>query len=190
MLCQPGAYLLLQLRPPCQAHMTLMGSWATTTTETSPGIVPSSMGWTPVQMAEDSGCSLPISALPQDMVLPHEVGSPPATGALPQGPSTPTAIVPTVAQAPYNDPSLQLPAEEEAREQCHREFPGPRLYSRTHQACWRFGSTSHSKATGEATTDRLRSPMQYSACDEQSRSFGCCDTAHSAEPYAKTWVGS
>jgi hypothetical protein len=81
---------------------SLVGSRATTTTKTSPGIVPSSMGWTSVQMAEDSGCSLPISALPQDMVLPHEVGSPPTTGALPQGPSTPTAIVPTVAQAPYN----------------------------------------------------------------------------------------
>jgi hypothetical protein len=77
-----------------------VGSRAAATKETGPGPVPSSMGCTSNQMGEDSGCTMPFSALPQDLVPLQEVGSPPATGALLHGPSAPTIVFPHVAQAP------------------------------------------------------------------------------------------
>jgi hypothetical protein len=71
-----------------------VGSWTEASTGTCHSLVPSSMGCTSTQMAKSPSYPWQSSALPQ------EAGSPLAKGALSQGPSTPAAFVPPVAQVP------------------------------------------------------------------------------------------
>jgi hypothetical protein len=77
-----------------------VGSWTEASTGTGHDLVPSSMGCTSTQMAKSPSYPRQSLALPQDLFLPQEAGSPLAKGALSQGPSTPAASVPSVAQAP------------------------------------------------------------------------------------------
>jgi hypothetical protein len=83
-----------------------------------------------------------------------------------QGPSSPAASVPPVAQAPCSVIHVYS----------RRRKKKPREH--------------YPKATGKETAGILHSPVQYSACEEQSRRFVYRDMTHLAEPYAKTWDGS
>jgi hypothetical protein len=105
MLRRSGALLPLQLRPPYQACATLMGlplRWALGLQQQRRQALARALfyGLHFKPKGEDSGCTMPFSALPQDLVPLQEVGSPPATGALLHGPSAPTIVLPHVAQAP------------------------------------------------------------------------------------------